>query len=169
MTLEEAHDGLHEPDPLSEIRLELRRLYQDVDQAVSDLNPTCALSGRCCRFREYGHSLFLSAAEAVFLADLAPRPTRDLDAGESCPWQDAHGRCAAREARPLGCRVYFCDPLYEEHAPKLSETFLNRLKRLADERDWPWHYAPLHHHLGAARTAGGLDIALASDCLRADR
>ena len=39
MTLEEAHDGLHEPDRLAEIRLELRRLYQDVDQAVSDLNP----------------------------------------------------------------------------------------------------------------------------------
>ena len=168
MTLEEAHDALHEADRLAEIRLELRQLYQEVDQAVSDLGPVCELSGRCCRFQEYGHTLFLSAAEAVLLADEAPSPVRDLDAGESCPWQDAQGRCAAREARPLGCRVYFCDPLYEEHASKLTETFLKRLKRLADERDWPWHYAPLHEHLRAARAAGRLDIALDSDCLRAD-
>jgi hypothetical protein len=168
MTLEEAHDHLHEPDRLAENRVQLRALYQDVDKAVSDLSPTCELSGRCCRFREYGHTLFLSAAEAVFLTDLAPRPARDLDAGDSCPWQDAHGRCTAREARPLGCRVYFCDPLYEEHAPKLSEAFLTRLKRLADERDWPWHYAPLHDQLRAARAAGWLDIALASDSARVD-
>jgi hypothetical protein len=166
MTLEEAHDNLHEPDRLAEIRVQLRGLYLDVDKAVSDLSPTCKLSGRCCRFREYGHTLFLSASEAVFLTDLAPRPARDLDAGDSCPWQDTHGRCMAREARPLGCRIYFCDPLYEEHAPRLSEAFLTRLKRLADERDWPWHYAPLHHHLRAARAIGRLDIALASDCPR---
>src|SRR4051794_22433541 len=103
MTLEEAHEDLHEPARLTELRVQLRRLYEDVDRAVSNLGPTCALSGRCCRFREYGHTLFLSAAEAVLLTDLAPRPERDLDTGESCPWQDAHGRCTAREARPLGC------------------------------------------------------------------
>jgi Fe-S-cluster containining protein len=164
MTLEEAHDDLNELDRLAEIQVELRHLYQDVDQAVSDLGPACALSGRCCRFHEYGHTLFLSAAEAVLLANQAPRPARDLDAGESCPWQDAHGRCTAREARPLGCRIYFCDPLYEEHASTLSERFLKRLKLLADERDWPWQYAPLHDHLHAARAIGRLDIALASGC-----
>jgi hypothetical protein len=164
MSLEEAHDELCEPDRLAEIRVELRRLYQDVDQAVSDLGPACALSGRCCRFREYGHTLFLSAAEAVLLCDLAPRSARDLDAGDSCPWQDAHGRCTAREARPLGCRVYFCEPSYEEHAPRLTETFLKRLRKLADERDWPWQYARLHDHLHAAQAAGRLDIALALDC-----
>ncbi len=95
MTLEEAHDDLHEPDRLAEIRVQLRLLYRDVDQAISELGPTCALSGRCCRFREYGHTLFLSAAEAVFLSDLAPRPR-----GNSMAASRARGKTDTGAARP---------------------------------------------------------------------
>ena len=39
---------------------------------------------------------------------------RPLDQGATCPWQDSRGHCTAREARPLGCRVYYCDPAFEE-------------------------------------------------------
>src|SRR5437764_4905777 len=104
----------------------------------------------CCRFAEYGHTLFVSVAEfAVLLAD-APPPARPLDDGATCPWQDAHGRCTAREARPLGCRVFFCDPAYLPEAPDLSERYLARLKRLVEDCDLPWDYAPLHDHLRRA-------------------
>jgi hypothetical protein len=161
MTLEHEENEPRDPDRLAQTRAALGQLYKELDQAVSSLSPVCSLSGRCCRFGEYGHTLFVSAPEALLLVADAPPPSRALDAGESCPWQDAHGRCTAREARPLGCRVFFCDPTYEEHAPSLSELFLNRLKRLADEHDWPWHYAPLHQHLQAARADGRLDIEIA--------
>ena len=47
------------------------RSAQDRDRAVAELAPVCRLSGRCCRFEEYGHTLFLSAAEAaVLIAEL---------------------------------------------------------------------------------------------------
>ena len=98
------------------------------------------------------HAVPLGAGGPLLLAD-APQPVRPLDDGATCPWQDAQGRCTAREARPLGCRVYFCDPSYEPTAPELTEQFLGPLKQLADEHGWPWNYAPLHQHLHQAWTA----------------
>lgn len=126
---------------------ELTELYAQLDAAVARLAPVCRISGRCCRFREYGHTLFLSGPEFDYLANRAPDPVRPLDEGETCPWQDAQGRCTAREARPLGCRVYFCDPSYEDAAPEISERFIAGLKRLAKRHGLSWDYAPLHRHL----------------------
>jgi hypothetical protein len=136
----------------------LRTLYADLDSAVSRLSPVCQLSGRCCRFQEYGHTLFLSAPEAAYLLAESPRPSRPLDDGASCPWQDSLGRCTAREGRPLGCRVYYCDPAYAPHASGLSEEFLGRLKRLVEELELPWNYAPLHDHLRRAEAGNGLPL-----------
>jgi hypothetical protein len=139
---------------------ELEELYAELDAAVAERAPVCRISGRCCRFREYGHTLFLSAPELEYLLDRAPAPSRPLDDGETCPWQDAAGRCTAREARPLGCRVYFCDPAFEEAAPMLSEQFLARLKRLVERYGRDWAYAPLHQHLrDRAETIGFPDPA----------
>ena len=131
-------------------RQALYALYEGLDAEVAEHGPTCALSGRCCRFLEYDHTLFVSAPEAALLLAEAPSPSRPLDDGETCPWQDANGRCTARHARPLGCRVYFCDPAYQPHAPELSERFLRRLKQLVEALGLPWAYAPLHHHLRRA-------------------
>jgi len=145
------------PDPCrdsSEWRAALQALYADLDAEVARLGPVCALSGRCCRFVEYGHTLFVSAAEAALLLDQAPPPVRPLDHGLTCPWQDADGRCTARGARPLGCRVYYCDPAYQSHAETLSETFIRRLKHLVDAHGLPWDYAPLHVHLERAEAEG---------------
>lgn len=143
--------GEHDVDAF---RASLLAIYTELDAEIARRAPVCQLSGRCCRFAEYDHTLFLSSAElGVLLAD-APAPCRPLDRGETCPWQDAQGRCTAREARPLGCRVYFCDPAYEGQAEELSETFLARIKQLTEEFGLPWNYAPLHHHLRAAWPQG---------------
>src|SRR4051794_24488272 len=76
----------------------LMAIYAELDAEVARRAPVCQLSGRCCRFAEYDHTLFLSSAElGVLLAD-APEPSRPLDEGETCPWQDDRGRCTARGA-----------------------------------------------------------------------
>ncbi len=128
-------------DPRAEA--ELRALYQALDAEVAALGPVCQLSGRCCRFKEHGHTLFVSAPEAQLLLAGAPRPQRAVDGGETCPWQDARGHCTARDCRPLGCRVYYCDPSYEGLAYDLSERYIARLKELTDTHGLPWNYAPL--------------------------
>src|SRR5262245_12444368 len=147
---------------LEGMRSDLRALYEKLDQTITRLGPRCALSGRCCRFQEFGHTLFLSAPELDFLLSGEPAPSRPLDDGETCPWQDSHSRCTARAARPMGCRIYFCDSDYEPKAFEVSEHFLAHLKRLTERHGLPWDYAPLHRHLHRAREEGQLSIPLAS-------
>src|SRR5580658_4656188 len=113
----------------SEPWTELRALYDELDAEVASLGPICELSGRCCRFQEYGHTLFVSSLEIQFMLGHATEPERPLDQGQTCPWQDAQNRCRARGARPLGCRVYFCDPAYHDPGEDLSERFIARLKQ----------------------------------------
>lgn len=123
-------------------------VYAWADSQVAVHAPTCRISGRCCHFREFGHSLFLSHIEARILLDGAPFP---LPEGEhhddtGCPYQ-VNGKCEARQARPVACRVYFCDPAFQEAMPAILEEALARLKSIADRHGLGWCYAPLHHFL----------------------
>jgi len=147
------------PEPSSE----LCALYDELDDEVARLGPICQLSGRCCRFQEYGHTLFVSSLEARFLLSDAPKPERPLDQGPTCPWQDSQNRCKARGARPVGCRVYFCDPAYQNSGEELSERFILRLKQLTEKHGLAWNYAPLHRHLHQERDRGVFPIDLAAD------
>ncbi len=123
-------------------------LYHEADAAVAAAGPVCLASGRCCRFKEFGHVLYVSNLEAEVL--LASAPAYDPPVSEAfCPFQK-NNLCTAREPRPLGCRVYFCDPTYQETGNRITEDFLQRLKQVAEENGLPWRYAPLHHFLNAA-------------------
>ena len=120
-------------------------LYAAVDREVAAAGPVCVASGRCCRFKEYGHVLYLSNLEAEILREAAP-PYEPPVGPDGCPFQKGN-LCTAREPRPLGCRVYYCDPAYQETANQLTEKYLHRLKELAVEHRVAWRYAPLHHFL----------------------
>ena len=48
-------------------------VYAEVDAAVAAAAPRCVASGKCCRFAEYGHTLFLSRFEADILPELRIR------------------------------------------------------------------------------------------------
>ena len=128
-----------------ESRRRVLELYQEVDRAVAAAGPVCIASGRCCRFKEYGHVLFLSNLEAEVLLTNAPPYDRPVSA-DFCPFQKDN-LCTAREPRPLGCRIYYCDPSYQETGQRISEEYLQRLKALATEQRVAWRYAPLHHFL----------------------
>jgi Fe-S-cluster containining protein len=123
-------------------------IYREADAAVAAAGPVCIASGRCCRFKEYGHSLFLSNLEAEVLLAAAP-PYEQPVSSDFCPFQKEN-LCTAREPRPLGCRVYFCDPNYQDKSHEITETYLRRLKALAAEHGLDWQYAPLHHFLNQA-------------------
>jgi Fe-S-cluster containining protein len=120
-------------------------LYADVDRQVAAAGPVCVASGRCCRFKEFGHVLYLSHLEARVLLDSAPAYEAPVTP-EFCPFQKDN-LCTAREPRPLACRIYFCDPAYQDTSHRITEEALGRLKALCAAEGIEWRYAPLHHFL----------------------
>ena len=131
-----------------DVRQRVLDVYAAADAAVAAASPKCDASGRCCHFKEYGHTLFISQFEADILLETAPAYAKPVTA-DGCPFQ-VNDLCTARADRPLGCRVYFCDPTYEETGNRITEESLAKLKRIADEHDAGWMYAPLHVFLNAA-------------------
>ena len=139
------------PDALAAIRDELRALYRELDEAVAMTGPVCQLSGRCCRFKDYGHTLFLSAPEALLLVADAPSLLASLTTANRAPGKMFAG-AARPEMRGPWAAASSSAIRPSRPMPELSETFLARLKQLARRHDWPWNYAPLHQHLRQARS-----------------
>jgi Fe-S-cluster containining protein len=127
---------------------EILELYRQVDEEVAAAGPRCDASGRCCRFKEHGHVLYLSHLEAEVLLASAP-PFDQPVSPDFCPFQ-VDNLCTARAPRPLGCRIYFCDPDYQETGNRITEKYLRRIKELSVARDLGWQYAPLHYFLNNA-------------------
>lgn len=123
-------------------------IYREAEAEIATAGPKCDASGRCCRFKEYGHSLFISNLEAELLLESAPNYSKPVTS-DGCPFQ-IENLCTAREPRPLGCRVYFCDPTYTETGNAITEKYLRKLKDLSLEFAMDWRYAPLHYFLNEA-------------------
>ena len=124
----------------------LVELYAALDRELSGTAPVCAGCGRCCHFETASHILYASRLEREFFAAATPPADPDAGpeailAGRRCPFQKG-GRCHAREARVLGCRLYFCGN-GGEGVDELAERWHNRLKRLHDDLGAEWDYRPL--------------------------
>ena len=128
-------------DSQSPLHQDLLTIIDQVDQQVSAENPKCEVSGRCCRFREYGHRLYLTQPEAEYLFSVPWEETSEAQPG-LCPYQ-VKGLCTARERRPLGCRIFFCDPNYEETMIEITESSLTQLKQAHQQHNVPYCYANL--------------------------
>lgn len=139
-----------------EIHRRVLELYSEVDASVQAAGPHCDASGRCCRFKEWGHVLYVSALEAEVLLESAP-PYSQPVSPDFCPFQKDN-MCMAREPRPLGCRIYFCDPAYQETGNAIMEGALRRLKELTSEVGRDWRYAPLHIFLNEATHPARLQL-----------
>ena len=117
---------------------ELAALYARLDAEIAARNPRCELSGRCCDFPRSGHRLYATQPEVEYArrAGVAPPPV----ASGLCPWW-VDGRCANRAGRPLGCRIYFCDPAWEPQMPAVYERYHAELRALHARHDLPYRYA----------------------------
>ena len=86
------------------------RVYQLAMDALPERN--CTGRAACCQFAVTGREPFVTVMEMdVILQELArqgrkvPPPRKDL----GCPLLTADGLlCSVYEARPLGCRTFFC-------------------------------------------------------------
>ena len=117
----------------------LREVYARADAAVA-ARPSlrCDRSGRCCRFREAGHQLWLTRLEYDEMVERGGAPAPGD--GAACPWL-AGGLCGNREGRALACRTYHCSD--EAGAAALTERFHREIRALHDRLRVPYEYRPL--------------------------
>lgn len=114
--------------------------YADADRRIAAQAPVCWNKGECCRFGEFGHRLYVTALEAAYyLAKGEGGETLGVTE-DVCP-QARDGKCGARARRPLGCRVFYCDPAARHWQGPLTEEMLARLRRMHEELDVPYFYA----------------------------
>jgi len=139
-----------------------------VDEYVATSGAKCLLSGRCCRFDQYGHRLYVTALEtASFLRQLAAvnpaaLPTPGNSASHSgCPYQQDN-RCSVHPIRPAGCRLFFCDQTTHHWQSRMYENLQCRLRRLHDDMHLPYRYLEWRAALASARLALGSGQAAAA-------
>ncbi|MFQ5425112.1 MAG: hypothetical protein ACE5F9_14190 [Phycisphaerae bacterium] len=116
--------------------------YTSVDESVAKHRPVCRNRGVCCRFESFGHRLYVTTAELAYFVrgrrDDWRAPGAEGDVG-ACPYQIG-GLCMARQHRPLGCRIFFCDPDSEVWQPEAYERHLARLKRIGADIGMDYRY-----------------------------
>jgi Fe-S-cluster containining protein len=129
----------------AEARHAVGQLYDDLQVQLSKRRPRCDASGRCCRFEEFDHQLFVTTMEmGTFLFELETRGL-DYEAGSiewdgaGCPFQQ-NRLCGVHPFRPFGCRIFFCDPAVTSWQQEQCEAFHQRLKNLHLELSVPYYY-----------------------------
>lgn len=127
------------------IAADLEAVYAYIAAAVETRGPACWASGRCCHFEKAGHRLYVTGLEAAYTLQRAGVPlTRErIDrarADGGCPFQEQN-RCGVHPARPLGCRVYFCDRTAQTWQQDLSERALSMIREIHNRRGVPYQYA----------------------------
>ena len=141
----------------ADIREAVARLYGDLQREIDARKPICSASGKCCRFEEYGHRLYVSTLElAAFVAQVpaahqeVPVQSRSLPVltTPGCPFQ-VDNLCSVHPIRPFGCRMFFCDPTAADWQNERYEHFHAELKRLHELLDVPYFYVEWRTALAA--------------------
>jgi Fe-S-cluster containining protein len=151
-----------------EVRAAVEDLYARLGSQIEERKPKCDASGRCCRFEEYGHRLFVTTIElATFLASALegeapaePKPRissslalQVMTDAEGCPYQ-VEGLCSVHSVRPFGCRIFFCDPSAQDWQKQRYEMFHAELMRLHEQFGISYFYVEWREALRALQLPG---------------
>src|SRR3954471_1092010 len=104
-----------------EVRRAVQNVYLALQDAIDLRKPVCNTSGRCCRFEEFGHRLFVTTMELATFASESPLTRSHLNPG-GCPFQ-LDGLCSVHQIRPFGCRIFFCDETAQDWQKQQYERF----------------------------------------------
>ena len=125
----------------------VHELYAQVQVEIDQRRPRCEMSGRCCKFEEYGHLMYITTLELgafvhEFSKQFGPEELRRKFlpwSGAGCPFQ-AGKLCGVHAFRPFGCRIFFCDPTSTAWQHEQYESFHNKLKELHGTFGVPYAY-----------------------------
>ena len=108
---------------------------------AGDLAGTCDICGKCCDFDSFGHRLFVTSPELIYLtANLRGDKLRPMTTGR-CPYNIAD-KCTIHEHRFAGCRIFCCKG-DKDFQSGLSESALKEFKSICTEFSVPYRYADL--------------------------
>jgi len=130
----------------------MRTFYVEADRRIAALPHTCWNKGKCCRFDQFGHRLYVTTLEAAYFLGTAPNRQQPFPpiTNDACPC--AHdGRCNARDRRPLGCRIFYCDLAAQAWQGPLTEELLARLRTMHDALNVSYRYVDWIAMLGGWR------------------
>ena len=131
------HATLAETAARQDVTAAMEAFYRQLDQEIAEHNPVCRNRGLCCDFERWGHRLYATTLEiAYFLGNITTFPAINAD---RCPFA-IDGQCTARPRRPMGCRIFYCDPAAAHWQGPLTEKYLARLHELHDRLNVPYLY-----------------------------
>lgn len=134
--------------PHTPVSRALEAIYQHVHTETIARQPLCQASGRCCNFEKHGHRLYVTGIEAAYMfarleGDNRARATLEqVNAARTrgdCPYL-INNLCTAHTIKPLGCRVYYCDPTAQRWQEELSEYALAQIRAIHDEHGLEYRY-----------------------------
>ena len=123
---------------LEEAYGELEGIYAELERELAALRPLCRTSGRCCKFKEFGHQLWTTGLELDYLVEHQGLPKSKPEG--VCPYLKG-GLCSVRDHRMLGCRIYFCDPGFAQAMSPLYERYHRKIKDLHIKHALPYVYS----------------------------
>lgn len=141
-----------------EVAASVDGVHAMIEEAVRARGPACWASGRCCNFRDAGHELWTTGLEAALTVRRAGRALRVEDVERAvglggCPFQSGN-LCGEHAARPVGCRVYFCDRSAQGWQAELAEEAQRRIRAVHDAHGVGYVYAEWGALLAALAGAG---------------
>jgi Fe-S-cluster containining protein len=153
-------DAVERASARPEVRAAVKNVYLALQDAIDLRKPVCVTSGRCCRFDEFGHKLFVTTMElGTFLHELEASQAGPFRAGSSerfCPFQQTN-LCSVHPIRPFGCRIFFCDATSTDWQQAQYSRFHEELKRLHQELQVRYFYVEWLQALRHLRTYPHVD------------
>lgn len=144
----------------AEIQSRIVEIHDEVARRIGAREPICTASGRCCDFERYGHRLYVTGLETAMTLDAIPKE-RALSEGDvekaqaegTCPFV-VDRLCGVHPVRPVGCRVYFCDPSAQLWVNEVAEFAADAVKRVHDDFGIEYRYTEWRALLLMFREAG---------------
>ena len=115
-------------------------IYQWLDDQLGQ-DDKCQACGKCCDFESFGHKLFVTSPEMIYLASKLTEPLKPM-IKEKCPYNQPNGKCQIYQYRFVGCRIFNCKT-DTDLQNQLSEEAINKLKSICTNFQVPYRYRHL--------------------------
>ncbi len=125
-----------------EVRRAVADVYSDLQSHIDSRRPVCIASGRCCRFDEFGHRLYVTTMELACFSYDVEQAGNDVHARADeggCRFQKSK-LCGVHAIRPFGCRIFFCDATSTQWQQDLYKQMHDRFRRLHYSLSVPYFY-----------------------------